>query len=357
MATTSNSSSEANLAAADREILISRIISAPREVVFEAFTQVRHLSRWWGPDGFSTTTRSFEFRPGGVWDFVMHGPDGTDYQEWITWREIVPVERIVLLHGESRGDPDAFESVLTFDPVGDETQIVMQTVFPTKELRDEAVERYHAVAGGEQTLRNLAAYVAESAREESARSVADAREESARSVAADRRPGGPMSRVRVHNFSISLDGFGVGEHQRLEEPFGHAGRRLVEWAVQTRTFQDMGLHGDVEGSTGIDEAFASRWGRGVGVEIMGRNKFAPKPGPWPDDEWRGWWGDTRRPHPGGRPHASCASRRWRWTAARRSTSSTRPRQPHSSKHVDLRAISTSASAVAPPRSGPSSRPT
>ena len=101
-----------------------------------------------------------------------------------------------------------------------------------------------------------------------------------------------MSRVRVHNFSVSLDGFGVGEHQRLEEPFGHAGRRLVEWAVQTRTFQDMGLHGEVEGSPGIDDAFASRWGTGVGVEIMGRNKFAPKPGPWPDDEWRGWWGDN-----------------------------------------------------------------
>ena len=89
MATTS-SSSETHLASADREIVISRIISAPREVVFEAFTQIRHLSRWWGPDGFSTTTRSFEFRPGGVWDFVMHGPDGTDYQEWITWREILP---------------------------------------------------------------------------------------------------------------------------------------------------------------------------------------------------------------------------------------------------------------------------
>jgi dihydrofolate reductase len=101
-----------------------------------------------------------------------------------------------------------------------------------------------------------------------------------------------MSLVRVHNFSVSLDGFGVGDDQRLDEPFGHAGRRLVEWAVQTRTFKDMGLHGDVEGTTGVDEAFASRWGRGVGVEIMGRNKFAPKPGPWPDDEWRGWWGDN-----------------------------------------------------------------
>src|SRR5438128_12608352 len=67
-------------ATADREIVVSRVISAPRELVFEAFTEVRHLSRWWGPEGFTTTTRAFEFRVGGVWDFVLHGPDGTDYR-------------------------------------------------------------------------------------------------------------------------------------------------------------------------------------------------------------------------------------------------------------------------------------
>jgi uncharacterized protein YndB with AHSA1/START domain len=97
----------------------------------------------------------------------MHGLDGTDYQEWITWREIVPPERIALLHGESPDDPNAFESVLAFEPVGDETRIVMRTVFPTKELRDEAVEKYHAVEGGEQTLRSLAAYITELTGEES----------------------------------------------------------------------------------------------------------------------------------------------------------------------------------------------
>ena len=157
MATTS---SDGESATADREILISREIDAPRELVFEAFTQVRHLSRWWGPEGFTTTTRSFEFRVGGEWDFVMHGPDGTDYQEWITWREIVPPQRIALLHGESPTDPDAFESFLTFESTGERTRIAMRTVFPTRELRDQAVEKYHAVEGGEQTLSHLAAYVA-----------------------------------------------------------------------------------------------------------------------------------------------------------------------------------------------------
>src|SRR5215510_8319769 len=151
-------------ATADREIVMSRVIGAPRELVFEAFTQIRHLSQWWGPEGFSTTTRSFEFRVGAAWDFVMHGPDGTDYSEWITWTEIVPPERITLLHGESRDDPNAFGSTLDFAPHGTATRIVMRTVFPTKQLRDQAVEKYHAIEGGEQTLRNLAAYIAEIAR-------------------------------------------------------------------------------------------------------------------------------------------------------------------------------------------------
>ena len=166
--TTTGSGREADDATADRQIVLSRLIGAPRGLVFEAFTQVRHLSRWWGPEGFTTTTRSFDFRAGGAWDFVMHGPDGTDYQEWITWTEIVPPERIALVHGGSRDDPDAFESVLTFEAAGEETRVVMRTVFPTKTLRDEAVERYHAIEGGEQTLSHLAAYVAELATNENA---------------------------------------------------------------------------------------------------------------------------------------------------------------------------------------------
>jgi uncharacterized protein YndB with AHSA1/START domain len=151
-------------ATADREVVISRIVDAPRELVFEVFTEVRHLSRWWGPEGFTTTTRSFEFRVGGQWDFVMHGPDGTDYQEWISWTEIVPPEGIALLHGESRDDPHAFESILTFTPDGAATRVEMRTVFPTKELRDQAVEKYHAIEGGRQTLSKLDAYVTEIAR-------------------------------------------------------------------------------------------------------------------------------------------------------------------------------------------------
>src|SRR4051812_18626961 len=101
-------------ATADREIVISRTVDAEPALVFEAFTDVRHLSNWWGPDGFTITTRAFEFRVGGEWTFVMHGPDGTDYQEWICWTEIVPPARIAMLHGERRDDPNAFSAVLTF---------------------------------------------------------------------------------------------------------------------------------------------------------------------------------------------------------------------------------------------------
>src|SRR6478735_8096823 len=113
----------ARSATVDREIVISRVINASRELVFEAFTEVRHLSRWWGPEGFTTTTQSFEFRVGGEWVFVLHGPDGTDYPEWISWTEIVPPERIALVHGEFRADPNAFESLITFEPDSTATRI------------------------------------------------------------------------------------------------------------------------------------------------------------------------------------------------------------------------------------------
>ena len=91
-----------------------------------------------------------------------------------------------------------------------------------------------------------------------------------------------MSRVRVHNFSISLDGFGTGDGLSLEAPFGHAGHRLHEWMIATRFW-------DAAGTAGVDNAFAERHEHGIGAEIMGAGKFGP-PG-WQDDpEWRGWWG-------------------------------------------------------------------
>jgi dihydrofolate reductase len=98
-----------------------------------------------------------------------------------------------------------------------------------------------------------------------------------------------VSLVRVHNFAVSLDGFGTGEGQSFETPFGHAGHRLHEWFFPTRSFREQQGHRD--GTRGIDDTFAGQWATGIGVEIMGRNKFGYQRGPWEDDEWKGWWGD------------------------------------------------------------------
>jgi dihydrofolate reductase len=101
-----------------------------------------------------------------------------------------------------------------------------------------------------------------------------------------------MSQVRVHNFAISLDGFGTGDGLTVDAPFGHAGQRLHEWMLVTRFWRSM--VGEPGGSIGVDDAFAERHSIGIGAEIMGRGKFSVETGPWRDvgteEEWRGWWG-------------------------------------------------------------------
>src|SRR4051812_28411928 len=99
-----------------------------------------------------------------------------------------------------------------------------------------------------------------------------------------------MTRVRVHNFTISLDGYGAGPRQSLNAPLGVGGENLHKWYLTTRTFQSM--MGKEGGTTGVDDEIASRYGKGVGAWILGRNMFAHSRGAWTDDGWRGWWGDT-----------------------------------------------------------------
>ncbi len=99
-----------------------------------------------------------------------------------------------------------------------------------------------------------------------------------------------MPRVTVNAFSISVDGFGAGPAQSLENPLGVGGLTLHAWAFATRTFQRM--HGKDGGSTGSDDDFVARGFHNVGAWILGRNMFGPVRGPWPDDSWKGWWGDT-----------------------------------------------------------------
>lgn len=100
-----------------------------------------------------------------------------------------------------------------------------------------------------------------------------------------------MSKLRVESFTISLDGFGAGPHQDLNNPLGVGGKALHSWAFSTRTFQKTHFDSD-SGQTGIDDDFAARGFQNVGAWILGRNMFGPVRGPWPDESWRGWWGDN-----------------------------------------------------------------
>lgn len=152
--------SGAAAAASDREIVISRVIDAPRDLVWKAWTDAKHLGQWWGPNGFTTTTSKMDFKPGGVWRFVMHGPDGRDYQNRITYLEIVAPERLVQkLDGGEDADPATFHTTVTFAEQNGKTTVTMTAVFPSATERDRVVKEVGAIEGGQQTLGRLAKYV------------------------------------------------------------------------------------------------------------------------------------------------------------------------------------------------------
>ena len=145
---------------AGREISISRVINAPRELVFDAFIDPKHVSNWWGPNGFRTTTYEMSVRPGGVWRFTMHGPDGTDYPNKIVYREVVRPERLVYEHsGDDASDEHRFISTVTFETQGAGTRVTLRALFATIE-QCEAHKKFGAIEGGNQTLARLAAHVA-----------------------------------------------------------------------------------------------------------------------------------------------------------------------------------------------------
>ena len=148
----------------EREMVVSRIISAPRHLVFKAFTEARHLARWFGPDGFTLTTHEFSFQVGGVWGFTMHGPDGTDYPNWIRFQEIKPPERLVYEQGMHADDPQAFETTITFADKNGSTEVTLRGLFRTKARLQEVIRAYGALEGAKQHLGRLAVYMAEMAK-------------------------------------------------------------------------------------------------------------------------------------------------------------------------------------------------
>jgi uncharacterized protein YndB with AHSA1/START domain len=140
-------------------IVVTRLVDAPRELVWQAWTEPRHIAQWWGPNGFTNTIHAMEVKPGGVWRFIMHGPDGTDWPNKIVYREVVRPERLVYDHsGEGANDPHRFHVTVTFTDKNGMTEIVMASLFPSLAARD-AVLKFGALEGGGQTLDRLADYL------------------------------------------------------------------------------------------------------------------------------------------------------------------------------------------------------
>jgi len=143
---------------ADREIVATRVVDAPREHVFEMFTDRQHVARWWGPKGFTSTIDEMDVRPGGVWRFVMHGPDGIDYKNKIVYDEIARPERLVYTHTGGA----QFQATATFTSYGEKTVLAMRMLFESSRERDRVVKKFGAIEGLSQTLDRLEAYVGES---------------------------------------------------------------------------------------------------------------------------------------------------------------------------------------------------
>jgi uncharacterized protein YndB with AHSA1/START domain len=142
------------------EVVVDRVIYAPRELVWKAFTDIEHVSNWWGPVGFTTTTQSADLRPGGAWIFTMHGPDGTDYKNKVIYTEVKEPELLAYRHaGEEEHEHIRFHTTVTFDDLGGATRIRLRSVFDTIAERDRVVREYGALEGGHQTLSRLAEHV------------------------------------------------------------------------------------------------------------------------------------------------------------------------------------------------------
>ena len=156
---------------ADREIRISRLLNAPVTLVFQAWTQPQHVAQWWGPTGFRNTIHEMTVAPGGVWRFLMHGPDGRDYPNRVVFKEVIANERLVYLHTDDIDGIHApgeaaiqFEVTVTFTEQQGKTHIEMRLLFANQALRDRVAHEFGAIDGANQTLDRLAAYLETMAR-------------------------------------------------------------------------------------------------------------------------------------------------------------------------------------------------
>ena len=140
----------------DRELLITRELNAPIELVWEVWTHAEHISQWWGPDGFTNTISKMDMNPGGEWDLVMHGPDGTDYKNKSVFKEIVKHKKIVYEHVSA----PRFLATIQFEAKGDKTILKWHMLFESKEQFIQVVKTFKADEGLKQNIQKLDHYLA-----------------------------------------------------------------------------------------------------------------------------------------------------------------------------------------------------
>jgi uncharacterized protein YndB with AHSA1/START domain len=145
---------------ADREIVMTRTVNAPRELVYKVWTEPEHIAKWWGPNGFTNTVHEMHVRQGGTWRYIMHGPDGTNYPNRIVYTEVVPQEKLVYLHGDDiDNDPNAFHVTITFEAEGNKTKVTMHSVFASADLLQMLTREYGVLEGAVQNMNRLEAYL------------------------------------------------------------------------------------------------------------------------------------------------------------------------------------------------------
>ncbi len=145
-----------NLSTTEKEVLVTRLINAPREKVFDAWVDPDKIVNWWGPRGFTNTNIEMEVKPGGVWRYTMHGPDGVDYPNKIVYTEVVEPERLAYDQmGEGEFDDISFRVLVTFEAEGEKTRVTMRSEFPTAEQLRRVVEEFGALEGAKQNLERL----------------------------------------------------------------------------------------------------------------------------------------------------------------------------------------------------------
>lgn len=142
---------------ARRELTLERTVRAPRDLVFAAYTSAEHITKWWGPDGFTTVVETMDVRPGGEWRFLMIGPDGTEYTNLVVYRRVEPPELLAFRHSDGDG-ANGFDVTITFTEAPGGTHVRQVSRFDSVEAR-QAVEEFGAVELGQQTMRKLSEYV------------------------------------------------------------------------------------------------------------------------------------------------------------------------------------------------------